>query len=66
MLDISKKQVPVVEKNDLKQTSTLAAEIINHIEAKDDLFIPRYDEVFKEFLERYHADFRAEGIHSYE
>ena len=33
---------------------------------KNDLFIPQYDEIFKEVLERYHNDFRAEGMHSYE
>lgn len=51
---------------DLSETEQLASEIISHIEAKDDLFIPRYDEVFHEVLERYHADFRAEGRHSYD
>lgn len=51
---------------DLSETEMLASEIIQHIEAKDDLFIPKYDEVFHEVLERYHADFRAEGLHSYE
>lgn len=51
---------------DLSETEQLAREIISHIEAKDDLFIPRYDEVFHEVLERYHADFRAEGRHSYD
>lgn len=50
----------------LSETETLAQEIIQHIEAKDDLFIPKYDEVFHEVLERYHADFRKEGRHSYE
>lgn len=34
--------------------------------AKDDLFIPQYDEVYKNVLARYHDDFRAEGRHSYE
>ncbi|MBQ8047201.1 MAG: SDR family oxidoreductase [Prevotella sp.] len=53
-------------KTDLSQTQALAQDIIAHIEAKDDLFIPQYDEVFHEVLERYHADFRAEGRHSYE
>ena len=33
---------------------------------KNDLFIPQYDEVFKNVLERYHKDFRKEGAHSYE
>ena len=44
----------------------LAKEIISHLEAKDDLYIPQYEEVFKQVLQRYHDDFRAEGLHSYE
>lgn len=51
---------------DLSETEQLAEDIISHVEAKDDLFIPRYDEVFRHVLERYHADFRAEGRHSYD
>lgn len=51
---------------DLSETEELAADIIQHIEEKDDLFIPKYDEVFHEVLERYHADFRKEGAHSYD
>lgn len=54
------------QKTDLSLTSSLAEEIIKHLEAKDDLFIPKYDEVFHEVLERYHADFRKEGNHSYD
>lgn len=53
-------------KTDISQTSLLARQIIDHVEAKDDLFIPLYDEIFKEVLRRYHEDFRAEGRHSYE
>lgn len=53
-------------KTDLGLTESLAKKIIAHIKDKDDLFIPQYDEVFCEVLERYHADFRAEGRHSYE
>lgn len=53
-------------KTDLSLTSDLARAIIEHLEAKDDLFIPLYDEVFKTVLERYHADFRKEGAHSYD
>ena len=53
-------------KTDLTQIKQLAADIICHLEQKDDLFIPQYDEVFKEVLERYHNDFRAEGRHSYD
>ena len=50
----------------LIETESLSNDIIRHLEAKDDLFIPKYDEVFHEVLERYHADFRKEGLHSYD
>lgn len=53
-------------KTDLSITAPMANAIIEHLEAKDDLFIPQYEEVFKHVLARYHDDFRAEGIHSYE
>lgn len=51
---------------DLSVTKPLAEDIIAHIEAQDDLFIPLYDEVFHEVLKRYHHDFRKEGLHSYD
>ena len=53
-------------KTDLSVTAPMANAIIEHLKAKDDLFIPQYEEIFKGVLERYHNDFRAEGIHSYE
>ena len=53
-------------KTDISQTEELARDIIAHIEKKDDLFIPQYEEVFKGVLQRYHDDFRAEGAHSYD
>lgn len=53
-------------KTDLIITAPMANAIIEHLDAKDDLFIPQYAEVFKGVLERYHADFRAEGDHSYD
>ena len=53
-------------KTDLSITAPMAEAIIDHLESKDDIFIPQYDEVFKNVLERYHADFRAEGEHSYD
>ena len=53
-------------KTDLSVTAPMANAIIEHLEAKDDLFIPQYDEVFKNVLERYHVNFRAEGEHSYD
>lgn len=52
--------------NDLSALHELTNEILEHLAAKDDLFIPKYDEVFKEVLERYHVDFRKEGAHSYD
>lgn len=51
---------------DLGIITPLAIEILTHIERKDDLFIPQYEEIFKDVLERYHQDFRKEGLHSYE
>lgn len=51
---------------DLEMTTPLAREIIAHLEAGDDLFIPQYDEIYKDVLTRYNADFRAEGRHSYD
>lgn len=53
-------------KTDLSIVSPMADAIIEQLERKSDLFIPLYDEVFKEVLSRYHSDFRAEGAHSYE
>lgn len=53
-------------KTDLNVVAPMANEIIEHLEHKDDLFIPQYEEVFKNVLERYHRDFRAEGEHSYD
>lgn len=46
--------------------SSLAIEIISHLEQKDDLFIPQYEDIYKHVLERYHMDFREEGRHSYD
>ena len=53
-------------KTDLSVTAPMANAIIQYLETKHDLFIPQYDEVFKNVLERYHTDFRAEGEHSYD
>lgn len=53
-------------KTDLEVTQPLALEIIQQLELKNDLFIPQYEEIFKNVLERYHNDFRAEGLHSYD
>lgn len=52
--------------NDLNETMPLAQDIVKHLLQKDDLFIPRYDEVYSEVLQRYNKDFREEGRHSYD
>lgn len=44
----------------------LACEILDHLERKDDLFIPNYDKTYKAVLERYRDDFRKEGARSYD
>lgn len=51
---------------DLTITAPLAKDIISNLINKNDLFIPQYEEVFKHVLERYHEDFRKEGLHSYD
>lgn len=53
-------------RNNLEALRPLAKQIIGHLEARSDVFIPQYEEVFKEVLERYHQDFRKEGLHSYD
>lgn len=54
------------KENNLDELHNLSCDIIKHLEAKDDLFIPKYEEVFKDVLHRYNEDFRKEGEHSYE
>lgn len=52
--------------NDLTQTTSLAQDIIFNMQQKNDLFIPNYNEIYHTVLERYHKDFRSEGLHSYD
>lgn len=52
--------------SNLDALQELTVQIIQHLEAKDDLFIPQYDEVYKTVLQRYYDDFRKEGAHSYD
>lgn len=52
-------------KNDLSVTSPLAEEILEHLFAHNTLFIPQYEETFKDVLERYHTDPHEYGLHSY-
>lgn len=53
-------------KTDLSVTAPMARAIIAEMEKKNDLFIPQYEEVFKNVLQRYQDDFRKEGEHSYD
>ncbi len=52
--------------NDLSQTENLAKEIISHMENQETLFIPQYNEIFKEVIERYRIDPHQYGIDSYD
>ena len=54
------------DKTDLSVTAPMAQAIIAEMEKKNDLFIPEYEEVFKNVLQRYYEDFRKEGQHSYD
>lgn len=51
--------------NDLTQTAGLAAEIVDRMHARETLFIPDYDTVFKGVIERYQADAHQFGVDSY-
>lgn len=53
-------------KTDLSVTAPMAQAIISEMEKKNDLYIPQYEDVFKNVLQRYHDDFRMEGAHSYD
>lgn len=53
-------------KTDLNLLQGLTKDIIAHVEAKDDVFIPQYEEVYQEVLMRYAKDYRKEGEHSYD
>jgi len=51
--------------NDFTMTDSLAAQIINALFNKIELFIPEYEEVYKSVIERYNADPHEYGMHSY-
>ena len=51
--------------NDLSQTEALAAEIVEKMQARETLFIPEYDTIFKGVIERYQADAHQFGVDSY-
>ena len=52
--------------NDPSRTADLAKEIIVRSERREMLYIPKYDEVFKDVIRRYHEDGHKFGVESYE
>ena len=52
--------------NDVSATKALACDIIRHMVAGDMLFIPHYDDVYHDVLERYHHDPHRFGVESYQ
>ena len=54
------------QETDLNLLSKLSKDIIDNLEKRNDLYIPLYDEIYHDVLERYHEDFRKEGDRSYD
>ncbi len=50
--------------NDLSMTAELADEIIKHLYARDELYIPQYEEIYRGVIERYHQDSHGFGVQS--
>lgn len=48
-----------------EMTADLAGEIIRRAQAHEELFIPQYEEVFKDVIARYEADAHKFGVESY-
>lgn len=53
-------------KNQMDLLDELAEEVIARIFNHETLFIPQFDEIFKDVLERYHDDPHEYGLHSYQ
>jgi glycerol-3-phosphate cytidylyltransferase len=53
-------------KNDLSQVRSLAAEILEKAQNHETLYIPQYETVYQNVLERYHTDAMAFGMQSYD
>lgn len=53
-------------KNDLSQTEEIANTIVDRIMNKETLFIPDYDSVYKDVIDRYQKDSRQFGLQSYD
>lgn len=53
-------------KNDLSQTEDIANTIVDRMMNKKTLFIPDYDTVYKDVIDRYQKDSRQFGLQSYD
>lgn len=51
--------------NDPQLTRALAEDIIGHLLARDTLFIPEYETIYRSVIERYQKDRHEYGLHSY-
>ena len=54
------------EQNKIELLTPLAEQILTHLFARDTRFIPQYDEVFHNVLERYHNTPHEYGLQSYQ
>ena len=52
--------------NDMSKTDELAADIVEKLFKSEELYIPEYNEIFKDVLNNYKNDPHAYGLHSYE
>lgn len=52
--------------NDISKTDELAADIVKRLFESEELYIPKYNEIFKDVLNNYKNDPHAYGLHSYE
>lgn len=52
--------------NQLDLLEDLAKDIVNHVYSSESLFIPQFEEIFKDVLERYHNNPHEYGLHSYQ
>lgn len=52
--------------NDPTLTNKLAEEIVQHLLSSDEIFIPEYEDIYKNILEHYKSDPHEYGLHSYE
>lgn len=53
-------------KNDVSQTMPLAEEILNRMYSRETLYIPQYEEIFKNVIARYQNDPHQFGLESYD